>query len=71
MKLEFKIKQHYGRTDFYPDNEASTVALELKRRISRDDNVKCFKQDEIEILKALGHEIRISIGTLDEFKGIK
>lgn len=58
MTLEFRMREHYGRQDFYPENEAARVALEFKKRVASGP-VKCLKREELELLKKLGHEIRI------------
>ena len=58
MTLEFKMREHFGRQDFYPENEAARLVVEFKRKIG-GENIKCLKRDELELLKKLGHEIRI------------
>lgn len=62
MKLEFKARQHYGRHDFYPSNEAARQVLRLKRRFSGQDS-KSLKLDELEILKQLGFDVVMELET--------
>jgi hypothetical protein len=61
QSLEFKVKTHFGRKDFYPVNEAARLVLEFKIMVARKDMgaVKCFKKEELEKLKVLGFEIKI------------
>lgn len=62
MLLEFESKQHFGRVDLYPYNEAARLVVEYKRRFySKRDapKVKSVSPEELELFKLLGHEIRI------------
>lgn len=59
MILKFKTKEHYGRIDFYPANEAARVALEFKRLIGKAEHIKAFKLEELKALENLGHEIEL------------
>jgi hypothetical protein len=58
MILEFRLREHFGRQDFYPENEAARLVVAFKR-MTGGDKIKCLKRDELELLKKLGHEIKI------------
>lgn len=60
MVLEFKVKKHFGRVDFYPMNEAARLLIDLKRlHIGAFRKVDTMQLAEVEILKKLGFEIKI------------
>lgn len=56
--VEFKVKKHFGRIDFYPLNEAARTVVEFKR-MNAGEHTRCLKRIEIDLLKKLGFEIRI------------
>lgn len=58
MILEFRMREHFGRQDFYPENEGARLVVDLKR-MAGGEKIKCLKREELEILKRLGHEIKI------------
>lgn len=58
MTIEFKIKKHFGRVDFYPLNETARLLVDMKR-LNTGDYVKCLKRGEIDILKKMGFEVKI------------
>lgn len=58
MTLEFRMREHYGRQDFYPENEQARLILEFKRLVA-GPQIKCLKRDELELLRKLGAEIKI------------
>lgn len=67
MTLEFTMKQHFGRADFYPSNDHARLVLSLKQLWSPSE-VKALKADELEILSLLGHKIKIVSQTETDFR---
>jgi hypothetical protein len=63
MILEFRVKIHYGREDFYPMNEGARLILDFK--CIRGEKFKTLQRKELEHLKRLGFEIRL-VSTLEE-----
>ncbi len=58
MILEFLVKHRYGQVDLVPSNDGAKLVLKLM-----GGTRKVLRQDELAILKELGHEIKLTIET--------
>ena len=62
MMLEFTVKQHFGRVDLYPSNEAARLVVRIKQAHYSGLTktlIKCISLAEVELFKQLGHEVRL------------